>query len=166
MKRIGILGGTFNPIHNGHVYIAKQAMEAFSFDELWVMPAGIPPHKRIAGDISPYSRRMLCEAAVADEPKMRVISEEIYKATPSYTYETLQKFHAEFPQDEFYFIIGEDSLDSFAHWVHPEIIASLATIVVAVRNDENRDYHSLEAKARALAKEFSGRFELIHVKER
>ena len=71
------------------------------------------------------------------------------------------KFHAAYPEDEFYFIIGEDSLDSFAHWVHPEIIASLATIVVAVRNEENRNYHSLEAKTKALAEQFHGRFEVI-----
>lgn len=161
MARIGILGGTFHPIHNGHLYIAKAAMRAFDFDELWIMPAGVPPHKQLKGDISRFERLEMCRAAIAEEPQMKLISDEIFKTTPSYTYETLQHFHQRFPQHEFFFIIGEDSLDSFAHWVHPEIICSLATIVVAVRDEETKDYQDMQQKIERLSNQFSGTFLLI-----
>ncbi|MCR5640592.1 MAG: nicotinate (nicotinamide) nucleotide adenylyltransferase [Lachnospiraceae bacterium] len=161
MAKIGILGGTFHPIHNGHLYIAKQAMKAFDFDELWIMPAGIPPHKRLSGDISRFERLEMCQAAVSEMKGVRVISDEIFQTTKSYTYETLQRFHARYPENSFYFIIGEDSLDSFAHWVHPEIIASLATIVVAVRSQHSIDDPVFLQKLRDTENAFHGKFEAI-----
>ena len=161
MAKIGILGGTFHPIHNGHLYIAKQALAAFGFDELWILPAGLPPHKMVEGHISRVQRLKICEAAIADEPAMRIIPDEIFKTTTSYTYETLQAFHVAYPQHQFSFIIGEDSLNSFDSWVHPEIICQLADIVVAVRNDKNQDYHSLEARTKELSKKYGGTFSII-----
>ena len=92
MARIGILGGTFHPIHNGHLYIAKAALEHLHLDEVWVMPAGLPPHKQVKGDISRFERFGMCEAAVTGVPGLKAISYEIYKPTPSYTFETLEYF--------------------------------------------------------------------------
>lgn len=161
MAKIGILGGTFHPIHNGHLYIAKQALAAFGFDELWIMPAGLPPHKMLEGAISRVQRLKLCKAAIEGESAMRIIPDEIFKTTTSYTYETLTEFHKKYPKHQFSFIIGEDSLDSFDSWVHPEIICQYADIVVAVRNDANRDYHSLEARAKELSEKFDATFSII-----
>ncbi|MCR4999122.1 MAG: nicotinate (nicotinamide) nucleotide adenylyltransferase [Lachnospiraceae bacterium] len=160
MARIGILGGTFSPIHNGHIYIAKEAMEQLCFDELWFLPAGIPPHKKIRSDISPLERLTMCEVAVDALTGARVIDDEIWKRTPSYTYETLECFHQKYPQHEFFFIIGEDSLDSFHQWVKPERICELATILVATRS-ANIANGLLEDKVHQVEAQFHGHFQLI-----
>lgn len=140
MSRIGILGGTFNPIHNGHLYIAAEAYRQLGLDEVWIMPDGIPPHKGMDVDVTRYQRIEMCEAAVSGISYMSVIDRELRTDGRSYSYITLSQIRKEHPSDELYFIIGEDSLDMFPTWVHPELIAQAVILAVAVRHEEeNRD---------------------------
>lgn len=135
MARIGILGGTFNPIHLGHIQIAYGALEQFHLDEVIFLVAGTPPHKAITDDISAHHRLEMVKVAIAKEPRFRADDMEIRKGGKSYTYQTLQFLHEKYPEHEYYFIIGEDSLASFEEWKHPEIISSCAVILAAVRQD-------------------------------
>jgi nicotinate-nucleotide adenylyltransferase len=136
MKKIGILGGTFHPIHNGHLHIADAALHQFQLDEVWFMPAGSPPHKKVKDDITPEQRLKMVSLAIAPYPAFSICDLEVHKEGPCYTWETLKNLHDLYaPDKEFYFIMGEDSFYCFAHWVHPEIICNYATILVARRPD-------------------------------
>lgn len=137
MSRIGILGGTFNPIHNGHLYIAAEAYRQLSLDEVWIMPDGIPPHKDADYEVTRFERLEMCQAAVNGIPYMHVVDMELRSDGKSYSYITLPELKQKHPDDELYFIIGEDSLDMFTKWVHPELIAKAVTLVAAVRHDSD-----------------------------
>lgn len=140
MSRIGILGGTFNPIHNGHLYIAAEAYRQLGLDEVWIMPDGIPPHKDQDDEVTRYQRIEMCETAINGISYMKVIARELRTDGRSYSYITLPQIRKEHPSDELYFIIGEDSLDMFPTWVHPELIAQAVILAVAVRHEEeNKD---------------------------
>ncbi len=134
MKKIGILGGTFSPVHNGHLYIAKEAYQQLGLDELWLMPVGIPPHKQQETAVTRYDRLAMCRLAIKELPFARVREDEIHSDGANYTYQTMEYLTKQYPEDSFYFILGEDSLRMFRSWMHPERIAAKATIVAAVRS--------------------------------
>lgn len=160
MKRIGILGGTFNPIHNGHIYIAAEAYRQLKLDEVWIMPDGIPPHKDLDGGVTRFERTAMCQAAVRSIPYMKVIDTEIMSDGKSYSYQTLTGLKKKYPCDELFFIIGEDSLDMFSTWVHPEIIAQAVTLAVAVRHDDevSRDTDTV---IRVLEENYNAKIKLL-----
>lgn len=134
MKKIGILGGTFNPIHAGHLHIAQAAYEEFALDEVWFLPAGIPPHKDVADSVTTTQRVAMVQQAIAFVPYFKLCDIEIRKTEPCYSWMTLKSLKETYGQDcEFYFIIGEDSLLTFAHWVKPEEICRYCRILVARR---------------------------------
>ena len=134
MKKIGILGGTFNPIHEGHLNIARCARDFLSLDEVWFLPAGTPPHKDVAEHVSAWHRKNMVNAAIASERAFLLCDIELGKKTPCYSWETLEELHAQYGQNaDFYFIIGEDSFAMFDQWVHPERICAVCKIVVAKR---------------------------------
>lgn len=132
MAKIGIYGGTFDPIHNGHIYIAKQAKEQLALDEIWWVVSGNPPHKEdaITGRILRYQ---MCHIALEHEQDMLLKDFEMYRTRQCYSYELLTSLHQLFPEHKWYFIMGEDSLIQFSTWRHPEIIAKLAALVIAIR---------------------------------
>ncbi|MQN01510.1 MAG: nicotinate (nicotinamide) nucleotide adenylyltransferase [Lachnospiraceae bacterium] len=160
MKRIGILGGTFNPIHNGHLYIAAEAYRQLHLDQVWIMPDGIPPHKNLEGGVTRFERVGMCEAAVNSIPYMRVIHTEQKSDGKSFSYLTLTQMKKDYPDDELYFIIGEDSLDTFPTWVHPEIIAKSVTLAVSVRHDSDVT-NDIEAVSMDLKKRYGANIELL-----
>jgi nicotinate-nucleotide adenylyltransferase len=133
--KIGILGGSFDPIHNGHLHMAKKTMSEYALDEVWLMPAGHSPNKEEAQMASPFHRRNMCELACVRENGIKTCSLEMESAEKSYTYRTMQKLTEQYPQHQFYFIMGADSLSYFENWVHPEIISRLATILVVNREE-------------------------------
>lgn len=140
MKKIGILGGTFNPIHNGHLNIADAARKHFDLDEIWFLPAGIPPHKNIANEIDPRERLEMVQCAIRNVPHFKLCDIEISKKTPCYSWETLETLYNIHHKDTtFYFIIGEDSFFSFEHWVHPERICRYCKVIVAGRPMKSRE---------------------------
>ena len=134
-KRIGILGGTFDPFHKGHFMPAKTAHSQFDLDEVWIMPNGNPPHKR---DIEQTDFTLRCEMirlAIEEAPYMVLCEYEGSEDSYHFTYQTLGEFKRMYPEHEFYFIIGADSLRDFPTWKEPGKIAELCTLLVACRDE-------------------------------
>lgn len=131
---IGILGGSFDPIHNGHLHMARCARQAFALDQVWLMPAGHSPNKEEASMAAAEHRFRMCEIAAKASDWLRASRFEIDAMERNYTYRTLERLKASYPRTHFFFLMGGDSLDYFDKWMHPEIIASLCTILVIPRN--------------------------------
>lgn len=136
--KIGILGGSFDPIHQGHLNIAQNAYQEFQLQEIWFVPAGHSPNKRESSMTPAEIRAKMVSLAIEDIPYFKLSTVEIDAPDTSYTYLTLSRFKEHFPQYEFYFIMGADSLDYFEKWVHPEIICQNAVILTAIRDDMDR----------------------------
>ena len=135
--KIGILGGSFDPIHNGHVHMALAACKEFALDQVWLIPAGHSPNKEEKAMTDAEHRYRMCEIAAHADARLKVSRVEIDSDERSFTYRTLQKLNEEYSEDRFYFIMGGDSLDYFDRWVYPEIITKLCTILVMPRKPYN-----------------------------
>lgn len=132
MKRLGILGGTFDPIHIGHLVMASYAIDALSLDEVWFMPAQTPPHKhRLITDVE--HRAQMCRLAVDLDSRFEFSNLDLQGDAPSYTSELLERMRGLMPDAELVFLIGTDSLMSFPTWHEPEKILALASLGVAER---------------------------------
>ena len=130
--RLGLFGGTFDPIHLGHLILAEGCREACALDRVWFVVAGAPPHKR--GDRTPVEDRLeMVRIATAGHPAFEVSEIEASRPGPHYSVETLETIHRERPGDALFFLIGADSLVDLPTWREPERIARLATIVVVNR---------------------------------
>lgn len=128
MNKIGILGGTFNPIHLAHLYIAYEAKSQLNLDKIIFMPAGSPPHKRNEEVLEASLRyNMVCEA-IKNYEDFEISNYEIDKKGYSYTYETLEKLKTE--DNELFFITGADCLMDIEKWKNPEKIFKLSKLVV------------------------------------
>ncbi len=131
--RLGIFGGTFDPVHIGHLLVAEQCLEQCGLDQVWFVPAGVPPHK-LSRTIAPgKARAEMVELAVAGHERFRVDRRELDRGDPCYTVETLASFHTEDPSRELFFVLGSDSLVEFSTWREPKRIAELAHLAVANR---------------------------------
>ncbi len=163
MRRVGILGGTFNPIHNAHLSIANAAYEQFSLDEVWFMPAGIPPHKNVSEHVSAELRMEMVEKAIKSYPQFQVCDIEVKKTKPCYSWETLKELHQIYGNDvKFYLIIGADSLYGFHTWKKPQKICKYADILVAKRPGDNDDItESFVEELRSCENEFGNHFDEI-----
>lgn len=157
--KIGILGGSFDPIHNGHIHMALAACEKFALDQVWLIPAGHSPNKDEKSMTSAEHRFRMCELAAQTDPRLRVSRVEIDSDERSFTYRTLQILNEDHPENRFYFIMGGDSLDYFDHWVYPEIITKLCTILVMPRKPYNST--ALTDKIRKLNELYSADIRLI-----
>lgn len=133
--KTGIFGGAFDPIHKGHIYMAQKAMEEYSLDRLFLVPSGHSPNKTENAMTAFSHRYNMCKLAARAVPGIEVSDIEIKDKSTSYTYVTLQKLKALYPQDELYFIMGGDSLDYFETWMRPDVIAKTAIILVMVREN-------------------------------
>jgi nicotinate-nucleotide adenylyltransferase len=158
--KIGILGGSFDPIHNGHLYMARKALTEYMLDEVWLMPAGHSPNKVEANMTSAFHRRNMCELACVGESCINTCSLETDSSEKSYTYRTMQKLTAAYPQHQFSFIMGADSLSYFAKWVHPEIICSLADILVVNRGEYS--ISELDRMTQSLKQQFPADIRFVH----
>jgi nicotinate-nucleotide adenylyltransferase len=132
-RRIGVFGGTFDPIHKAHLAMAHTAMDAGRLDTVVFMVASIPPHKQDSTHASPEDRLAMVEAAIADVEGFDVSDRELHREGPSYTADTLRDLQAEYPDAELFMIIGEDSLVDFPKWRQPEVILDYARLLVLPR---------------------------------
>jgi len=137
--RLGILGGTFNPPHIGHLICAQEAHAQLELDRVVLMPAGVPPHKQVEADPGPEARYALCEAAIAGDERFDVSRLELDRPGRSFTVDTLRALHDHRPQDDITFIAGGDMARSLPSWREPEALLSLATLAVAERAADKRD---------------------------
>jgi nicotinate-nucleotide adenylyltransferase len=160
---IGILGGTFNPPHLGHLVCAQTAYEQLSLDRVVLMPAGIPPHKDVAADPGAQARYELCERAVAGDERFAVSHVELDRAGRSYTVDTLRSLHEQSPQDDLTFIVGGDMARSLPSWREPEALLALATVAVAERAGSARDAIRQELSGLPTAQERVRFFEMPRI---
>jgi nicotinate-nucleotide adenylyltransferase len=130
--RLGLFGGTFDPIHLGHLILAESCREALALDRVWFVVAGSPPHKP-AGRTPVGDRIEMARIATAGHPAFEVSEIETKGPGPNYSFETLESIRRDRPEDELFFLIGADSLADFPLWRRPDRIAELATIVVVNR---------------------------------
>lgn len=131
--RIGLIGGTYNPIHNGHLRIAEEIREEFALDRVVFIPAAVPPHKLLANDLSFEHRLAMVAVAIAENPFFDVSSLEGDRGGKSYSIDTLRHFREAHPQDELFFIMGSDSFVDIASWKEAEKLFDYANIVVVDR---------------------------------
>lgn len=135
-KKIGLFGGTFDPVHLGHLILAQAALDKFGLDKVLFLPNPAPYH-RAKADISPLKDRVnMTKLAIEDNPDFEFSDFEINLPGPSYTSRTLEKFHEAYPETKIYFIMGGDSLFSIEYWKEPEKIFTLAAILSGKREDE------------------------------
>ncbi|MBT5020824.1 MAG: nicotinate (nicotinamide) nucleotide adenylyltransferase, partial [Planctomicrobium sp.] len=118
--KIGIYGGTFDPVHLGHLILAETVREQLELDEVWFVPAFQNPLKADRPVTPPKSRLEMLRFAIAGNPNFRLKEDEVKRKGASYTFETIQKFKLERPDDHFYLMIGADSLAEFPNWREPK----------------------------------------------
>lgn len=129
MRRIGLLGGTFNPPHTGHLLIANEVRYACQLDEVWLMPTAIAPHKSNRGDATAKQRMKMVELAVAGIEGLHASSFEIDRGGVSYTFDTMSQLVTKQPDVDFYFIIGGDMIDQLPSWYRIEELLKLITFI-------------------------------------
>lgn len=139
MSRIGILGGTFNPIHNGHIQIAQAAYKQYQLDEILFMPNHIPAYKNTGSILPGFIRLQMVQLAIEEYPSFYASDYELKREGITYTYETLRQLKKDHPNDSFFFIMGADSLFQFTTWKYPEKILLYTDILVVCR-DGNDDF--------------------------
>ena len=139
MKKIGIMGGTFNPIHKGHIAIAESAYEQYSLNEVWFMPNYSPAYKSDKGIVSGEHRLNMILLAIGDYDYFKTSDIELKRERKPYSYETFTVLKELYPETHYYFIMGADSLFYFDKWVHPEIIIENTDIIVAARDNNGID---------------------------
>jgi nicotinate-nucleotide adenylyltransferase len=138
LARVGILGGTFNPPHVGHLVCAQEARVQLGLDRVLLVPTRTPPHKEVLSDPGVERRLALCEAAAAGDPGLGVSRADADREGPSYSIDTLRALHAREPEHELTFIVGGDMAHSFPEWREPESILELARLGVAERSGVGR----------------------------
>ncbi|OWZ83933.1 nicotinate-nucleotide adenylyltransferase [Natranaerobius trueperi] len=142
-NRVGLIGGTFDPIHTGHLIIAEEALNKFSLDEIIFIPAGIPPHKTSENITSSFHRYMLTNLATSKHPKFYVSSFEVDRDTPSYTIETLRYFRDLYSdKTDLFFITGIDTLLDILTWKDYRLLPDLCQFICATR--PNFSFEKLE----------------------
>ncbi len=130
-KKVGIMGGTFNPIHIGHMLIAENAYETFGLDEILFVPTGNSYMKENVLDKK--TRITMTGISIEDNPHFALSTLEVEREGKSYSYETIETLKQKYPENTYYFIVGADSFVSMDTWKHPERIFAGCTVLVASR---------------------------------
>ena len=138
-RPIGILGGTFHPIHNGHVMMAHIALEELNLKQVWFLPDGMPPHKSIGG-VTPAQRLEIVRLAVEGEEGFVVAAQEVQREGYTYTVDTMRDLTARYPEESFVQIIGADTLMQLENWREFSEIAKLCAFFVVVQQNPILDY--------------------------
>ena len=158
--KIGIMGGTFDPIHIGHLLLGEFAYEDFGLDEIWFLPNGNPPHKETADTGTSLEHRIeMIRKAIEGVPHFRLNLHEANTEEHSYTYRTMQEFNQMFPEHEFYFILGADSLFSIELWKYFREIFPTCTILAAMRDD--KDAREMQRQILYLTEKYGARIRLL-----
>ena len=158
--KIGIMGGTFDPIHIGHLLLGEFAYEDFGLDEIWFLPNGNPPHKETADTGTSLEHRIeMIRKAIEGVPHFRLNLHEANTEEHSYTYSTMQEFNRRYPENDFYFILGADSLFAIEEWRNFQEIFPTCTILAAMRDD--KDVQSMHDQIDYLSGRYGARIELL-----
>ncbi len=145
MKKIAIFGGSFNPVHNGHINICKWCQEEYNFDEILLIPTNIPPHKVATDMLSGEHRVNMLKLATNELDFVTISDIELKEEGVSYTYLTIEKLKKIYPNDMLYLIIGSDMLFTFDKWVNYSQILENVTLISGARH-ENEYQNLLDKK--------------------
>jgi nicotinate-nucleotide adenylyltransferase len=138
MKKIGILGGTFDPIHNGHIHLANIVLQKTNLNEIWFMPNNIPPHKQSM--ISSSKNRLeMISLAIKNNKSFVACDIELKREGTSFTIETLKELHLAYPKHEFRLICGSDILETINLWKEPQKVIELGKPIIISRVNQNRE---------------------------
>lgn len=137
--RIGVFGGAFNPVHNGHINLAQSYLESLSLDKLLIIPTAVPPHKTAAGLASEEDRLNMLSLAFHNFEKIEISDIEFKRKGKSYTFDTIAELRNTYQNDEIFLIIGEDQFLSFNKWYRFEDLLSQVVLCTAARNENKRD---------------------------
>jgi nicotinate-nucleotide adenylyltransferase len=138
VARVGLLGGTFNPPHLGHLVCAQEALVRLRLDRVLLVPAGVPPHKEVESEPGVEHRIAMCEAAVAGDERLAVSRADADRNGPAYTVDLLRALREAAPHDELWFIVGGDMAYSLPTWRDPAGVLELARLAVAEREGVRR----------------------------
>lgn len=161
MKKIAIFGGTFDPIHNGHLHIAYEALYKLNLDKIIFMPSGIPPHKAKRKLADSFFRYEMVKIAIRNEKKFSVSDYEINKKNISYTFETLDHFVNKYPNESWYFITGADGLMDIENWKNVNGIFKLCNLVVF--NRPGNDKYDIISQKRKLEEKYKGSISFLDI---
>jgi nicotinate-nucleotide adenylyltransferase len=134
-RRIGLFGGTFDPVHLGHIHLADTARKALALDEIRFIPCRISPHKSGTLPASPEDRLAMLKLATAGLAWAVVDDIELQSEGPNYSYLTAEELHRRFPKDRLFWIMGGDQWAKLPTWKHPEKLAAIVEFIVLARND-------------------------------
>lgn len=157
--KIGILGGTFNPIHNGHIHLAKAFLEKLGLDEVCFIPTNHPPHKQAEDLASGEHRLNLCRLAVAGEDKFTASGIELLRPAPSYTADTLRHLREEYPTHRYYLLLGSDMFLTVEQWWEARQVLAGAVICGAARNPG--EYQQLLAHGKMLEETYGAQTAVV-----
>ncbi len=153
------MGGTFNPIHNGHLFLAEYAYEQIGLDTILFMPSKKPPHKASLEVASGEDRRKMTELAILDNPHFEISAIELEREGVTFTCDTLTELTMDHPDTEYYFIIGADSLFQITEWKTPQVVFNLCTVVAAGRNHLPKS--QMEQQVKRLTEEYGASIILL-----
>lgn len=152
-ERIGIFGGSFNPIHTGHLIVSEEILNSLQLDSVLFVPSAIPPHKGTT-DLAPFADRFrMIELAIEDNPRFQVDDIELRLSGKSFTVRTLRQFKKSNPDWEIYFLLGLDSLLEIKTWKEPDSIFDLCQMIVFDRPGYNREDVEAEIASRVFFSE-------------
>ncbi len=160
MSEIGILGGTFDPFHFGHLSIAEAAIKEFDLSEVILLPAKVQPFK-IGREMASEEDRVNMVRLIAEENKqLRVSTIEAYSQRISYTYKTLKLLQEEYPDDKFYFILGTDSFLTLEEWYKGEELLQEFAFIIGVR--PGYKISEMEAMTKKLRERYNAEIKMLH----
>lgn len=161
MAKIGIMGGTFDPIHLGHVAMAREALLQADLDRVLFMPSKIPPHKRERIISDERQRAEMVRLAIQNEPGFEFSAFELAREGITYTAETLQLFHAEHLKDKLYFIMGGDSFMQLEDWYQPGKIMASAVILAVSRDGLTQE--QMQERAEELRQRYHAEIQIVRM---
>lgn len=162
-KKTGIMGGTFNPIHIGHLLLAENAKDTFGLDEVFFIPSGFSYMKKGMEMADKRIRLEMTQLAIEDNPSFLLSPVEVEREGNSYTCDTLEALRAAEPETKFYFIVGADSLFAMETWRRPETIFQNCVVLAAVRN--GKDNSDLQEQMACLKEKYGAEIGLVPMDE-
>lgn len=161
-NRIGVLGGTFDPIHNGHLAMASSAIACGAVDRIWFLPNPLPPHKALPQDAATAAERVaMLKLAIKGISDYEICDLELLKGNETYTYQTLPMLEERYPELFFTFMIGADSLFQIETWKCPKLLLSGHTFLAACRDDH--DNAAVLKKAEELNRKYGSNIQLLKI---
>jgi nicotinate-nucleotide adenylyltransferase len=139
--KIGIFGGAFNPVHNGHIALAENYLNSLSLDKILFIPTSVPPHKTSQGLVSGRDRLNMLQLAIGNDDKFEVTDIEFKREGKSYTYDTINELKKIYPNDDLFLIVGSDQFFNFNTWYRADDILNSVTVITASR--ELNEYNAL-----------------------